>query len=113
MSINRICLIDSNGCRANISFIIYAATQISEIVASPLSAWLMSWTPWLPYFLGVVVMLCGLFASICVPETLPKSNNLSETGSEVDEADDDAPQTVHHRLKGVLNATLFVSQSPF
>ncbi|RLL95397.1 hypothetical protein CFD26_101143 [Aspergillus turcosus] len=89
--------------RANIFFIIYAVTQISEIVASPLSAWLMSWTPWLPYFLGVVFMLCGLFASMCVPETLPKSNNLSETGSEDDEADDDAPRTVRHRLKAVLN----------
>ncbi|KAF7136825.1 hypothetical protein CNMCM5793_006343 [Aspergillus hiratsukae] len=89
--------------RANIFFIIYAVTQISEIVASPLSAWLMSWTSWLPYFLGVFFMLCGLSASICVPETLPKSNNLSETGSEDDEADDDARRTVLHRLKAVLN----------
>jgi hypothetical protein len=38
-----------------------------------------------------------------VPETLPKSNNLSETGSEDDEADDDAPQTLRHRLMAALN----------
>ncbi|KAF4164615.1 hypothetical protein CNMCM6936_008899 [Aspergillus lentulus] len=88
--------------RANIFFIIGASTQVSEIVASPLSAWLMSWTPWLPYFLGVLFMLCGLCAPIAVPETLPKSTELSEPGTEDDEADDNAPWTVRHRLKAVL-----------
>ncbi|PKX90214.1 putative MFS transporter [Aspergillus novofumigatus IBT 16806] len=89
--------------RANIFFIIGASTQVSEIVASPLSAWLMSWTPWLPYCLGVLFMLSGQCASITVPETLPKSSKLSEPGTEDDEADDDAPQTVCHRLKAVLH----------
>ncbi|GIK06760.1 hypothetical protein Aspvir_002411 [Aspergillus viridinutans] len=87
--------------RANIFFIIYGSAQVSEIVASPLSAWLMSWTAWLPYFLGVLFFLCGLCASLCVPETLPKLSKLSETGSEDDEADDDAPRTVRQRLKVV------------
>ncbi|KAF7180912.1 hypothetical protein CNMCM7691_000041 [Aspergillus felis] len=85
--------------RANIFFIIYASGQVSEIAASPLSAWLMSWTPWLPYFLGFLFMLCGLCVSICVPETLPKLSTLSETGSEDDESDDDAPRTVRQRLR--------------
>ncbi|RHZ54843.1 putative MFS transporter [Aspergillus thermomutatus] len=89
--------------RANIFFVVYASTQIAEIVASPLSAWLMSWTPWLPFFLGVFVMLLGLCASISVPETLSKSHKLSETDTEDDEADGDAPRTVSHRLKAVLN----------
>jgi MFS family permease len=89
--------------RANIFFIIFGSTQVSEIIASPLSAWLMSWTPWLPYFLGVLFMLCGLCASITVPETLPKSSELSEPGTEDDEADDNAPWTVRHRLKAVLH----------
>ncbi|KAF4277199.1 hypothetical protein CNMCM8689_004908 [Aspergillus fumigatus] len=89
--------------RANIFFLIYASTQVAEIVASPLSAWLMSRTPWLPYFLGVLFMLCGLCASITVPETLPKSTKLSEPDTEDDEADDDAPRTVRYRLKAVLH----------
>ncbi|GFG23267.1 metapyrocatechase 2 [Aspergillus udagawae] len=89
--------------RANIFSVIYASAQVAEIVASPLSAWLMSWTPWLPYFLAVLFMLCGLCASLCVPETLPKLNKLSETGSEDDEADDDAPRTVRQRLQVVCS----------
>jgi hypothetical protein len=96
-------MLDGNGCSANIFFIIFGSTQVSEIIASPLSAWLMSWTPWLPYFLGVLFMLCGLCASITVPETLPKSSELSEPGTEDDEADDNAPWTVRHRLKAVLH----------
>jgi MFS family permease len=93
--------LDGNGCRANIFSVIYASAQVAEIVASPLSAWLMSWTPWLPYFLAVLFMLCGLCASLCVPETLPKLSKPSETGSEDDEADDDAPRTVRQRLQVV------------
>lgn len=96
-------MLDNNRCRANIFFLIYASTQVAEIVASPLSAWLMSRTPWLPYFLGVLFMLCGLCASITVPETLPKSTKLSEPDTEDDEADDDAPRTVRYRLKAVLH----------
>lgn len=74
-------------------------------MATSLSAWLMGWTPWLPFLLGVAVELCGLLAAFTVPETQRKSTALSEDGTEDntdDDDDDDADensQSASHRVK--------------
>ncbi|KAF5861515.1 hypothetical protein ETB97_012841 [Aspergillus alliaceus] len=55
--------------RSSIFFILAAAALLSEIVATPLSAFLMTWTPWLPYLLGLLFEIAGMSAATCVSET--------------------------------------------
>ncbi|KAF8857305.1 hypothetical protein BDZ45DRAFT_705265 [Acephala macrosclerotiorum] len=55
--------------RATAFFVVSAANLRGEILAAPISAFLMSWTPWLPFTLGVVSEGMGLLVAIVVPET--------------------------------------------
>ncbi|KAF5863863.1 hypothetical protein ETB97_009149 [Aspergillus alliaceus] len=48
---------------------------LAEILATYLSAWLMPWSPWLPFMLGGLCESCGLLAAILIPETLPMSSD--------------------------------------
>ncbi|KAE8354466.1 major facilitator superfamily domain-containing protein [Aspergillus coremiiformis] len=64
--------------RASVFFVLSAAVLLAEILATPLSAWLMSWSPWLPFLLGGLCEGCGFLAAAIIPETLPKSSDESE-----------------------------------
>ena len=87
---------------ANIFFVLFAAVLLAEILATPLSAWLMSWSPWLPFLLGWLCEGCGLLAAILIPETLPKSIN--ELGSELVDEEHDClvPPPTSPKWKGSL-----------
>ncbi|KAH6643371.1 hypothetical protein BKA67DRAFT_665185 [Truncatella angustata] len=57
--------------RASIYFLLAAAIFIGEILATPLSAFLMSRTPWLPSLAGIGCQVFGLVAAASVSETRP------------------------------------------
>lgn len=58
--------------RSSIFFVMAAAILVGEVLATPLSAALMSWTPWFPAILSVLIELLGFLASLAIPETNPK-----------------------------------------
>ncbi|KAB8069168.1 hypothetical protein BDV29DRAFT_195094 [Aspergillus leporis] len=58
--------------QANKFFILAAAALLAEILASPIRAWLMTNSPWLPYLLSPVCEFVGMVAALAIPETLPK-----------------------------------------
>ncbi|KAG8160879.1 hypothetical protein KVR01_009143 [Diaporthe batatas] len=68
--------------RASLFFRLSAAILLGEIVATPLSAILMSnWSPWIPSLLGLFCQFFALAAATAVTETLsaPTYNELSES----------------------------------
>lgn len=67
--------------RANLFFLLTACERVGEIVATPLSALLMSiWNPWIPYFLySVLTLIAGMIPLLFLPETLRKSKSSPET----------------------------------
>jgi hypothetical protein len=54
-------------------FIIAAAALGTQIIANPISAWLMTRSPWLPYLLTLACEFFGLTVLLFIPETLPKN----------------------------------------
>ncbi|GKZ18900.1 hypothetical protein AbraIFM66951_001858 [Aspergillus brasiliensis] len=46
--------------------------RVIEIVAVPLSAWLMSWNAWVPWMLGLACEIGSLSAILWLPETKPE-----------------------------------------
>jgi MFS family permease len=70
--------------RAKLFFLLTACAQVGEIVATPLSALLMSiWNPWIPYLLySVLTLLAGMIPVLFLPETLSRSVSQSETETE-------------------------------
>ncbi|KAH8180233.1 major facilitator superfamily protein [Sarocladium implicatum] len=43
---------------------------ILSAILNPISAWLMSFDPWMPMWIGITCMALGTFAALLVPETL-------------------------------------------
>ncbi|KAL3467370.1 major facilitator superfamily domain-containing protein [Aspergillus heterothallicus] len=58
--------------RTNKFFIIAASALTAEILANPISAFLMTKSAWLPYFLSLICEFVGLAILLFIPETLPK-----------------------------------------
>lgn len=61
--------------RANFFFLLTACERVGEIVATPLSALLMTvWNPWIPYILySVLTLIAGMIPVLFLPETLERS----------------------------------------
>ncbi|RAK90678.1 MFS general substrate transporter [Aspergillus costaricaensis CBS 115574] len=58
--------------RASIFFLLAAAMLLGEILATPLSAFLMSWSPWVPSLFGLAAQSLGLLGTTLLPETNPE-----------------------------------------
>ncbi|KAK0715233.1 hypothetical protein B0H67DRAFT_645010 [Lasiosphaeris hirsuta] len=56
---------------ASIFFLIGAAIIIGEVLAGPLSALMMLWTPWFPMLAGFGLQLVAFLAAAAIPETMP------------------------------------------
>ncbi|KAG6356876.1 hypothetical protein INS49_014751 [Diaporthe citri] len=68
--------------RASLFFLLTACGLLSELVATPLSALLISRDPWIPYFMySGLTLLGGTVPLLSLPETLPKSAPEAETSS--------------------------------
>lgn len=57
--------------RASIFYVMAAVILLGEILATPISAFLMTWSPWVPSLLGIVFQLGGLLGAALVSETRP------------------------------------------
>lgn len=57
-----------------------AAVLLGEILATPLSAFLMSWSPWVPSLLGVAIQSLGLLGTTFLSETNPQKTFHAEEG---------------------------------
>ncbi|RDW62067.1 hypothetical protein BP6252_11500 [Coleophoma cylindrospora] len=71
--------------RASVFFLLSGAVLLGEVLATPLSAFLMSWTPWCPALLGLFMEVLGFMAALALPETRPEP---SENDSHEDRATD-------------------------
>ncbi len=82
------------GQRASIFFLLTACGLIGEVVATPLSALLMSKSPWIPYIIySILTILAGLIPLLFLPETLRRSpSKETESRASCDgDADDQQP----------------------
>lgn len=67
--------------RAKLFFILTACERVGEIIATPLSALLMSiWNPWIPYLLySLFTLIAGMIPILFLPETLQRSKTSPQT----------------------------------
>lgn len=80
---------------------LHAAMLVTEIVGSPISAWLMSVSsPWLPYLLGLFCEFLGLISVLAIPETLPEKLDLDYLPTA-----DDTNRAEHKRGRVIKLAT--------
>lgn len=78
--------------RANLFFLLTACGLIGEVVATPLSALLMSKSPWIPYLIySILTLLGGMIPLFLLPETLRRSPPETETPSCDTGADESLP----------------------
>ncbi|KEQ86794.1 MFS general substrate transporter [Aureobasidium pullulans EXF-150] len=89
--------------RASVFFIMGAAILLGEIFATPLSAFLMSWSPWIPSLSGLAIQILGFFAATIVPETLPEQSGLVHRTPPTTDRDDDAPNENTRQQHGTRN----------
>ncbi|KAL4971127.1 MFS transporter [Aspergillus stella-maris] len=59
--------------RTNAFFLFSSGALVADIVANPISAYLMTFSPWVPYLASMIVEVIGCLAALVVPETLPKT----------------------------------------
>lgn len=62
-----------------------AAVLISEAIATPISASLMSISPWLPYMIAFAMSFVGLFVALWLPETLKGKSVLTDDQPSINE----------------------------
>ncbi|GJP90785.1 hypothetical protein AlacWU_03684 [Aspergillus niger] len=75
-----------------------AAVLLGEILATPLSAFLMSWSPWVPSLLGVAIQSLGLLGTTFLPETHPQKTFHAEEGEGEGNQDDAIAHSAPTRL---------------
>lgn len=92
-----------------------AVILLGEILATPISAFLMTWSPWVPSLLGIVFQLGGLLGAALVSETRPDPklsidpntesetllNNSDET--EMDHNQPEDPKSGYQRVKQTVS----------
>lgn len=80
--------------RASLFFLVTACGLLSELVATPLCALLMSRDPWIPYYMySGMTLLGGTVPLLLLPETLPKSRPEMEASSHDASGDEDQEQS--------------------
>ncbi|KAL4952822.1 major facilitator superfamily domain-containing protein [Aspergillus filifer] len=75
--------------RTNAFFLFSSGALVADIVANPISAYLMTFSPWVPYLASMVVEVVGCLAALVVPETLPKSLHREQDSSSSSESSTD------------------------
>ncbi|KAJ5965379.1 major facilitator superfamily domain-containing protein [Penicillium waksmanii] len=84
--------------RASIFYILAAVILLGEILATPISAYVMTWSLWFPSLLGVGFEVLALLGASLIPETRPdpasssESQATAESGDTADEAEIDYGQ---------------------
>ncbi|KAL3453118.1 major facilitator superfamily domain-containing protein [Aspergillus insuetus] len=93
--------------RTNKFFIIAAAALGTQIIANPISAWLMTRSPWLPYLLTLACEFFGLTVLLFIPETLPKNlHGDDETSSHSAAGEDEGEGAQDGIFRSILRSAL-------
>jgi hypothetical protein len=71
--------------RTTIFFLIGAAIIIGEILAPPLSALMVLWTPWFPMVAGLAFQVVALLSAAALPETAPRPDGVDTTRAVYDQ----------------------------
>lgn len=61
----------SNCCRSAALFRLHSCVILAEILATPVSAYLMTFDIVFPYVLGLIVIIVGFLPALILPESLP------------------------------------------
>jgi hypothetical protein len=70
-----------------------AVILLGEILATPISAFLMTWDPWVPSLLGIIFQLGGLLGAALVSETRPDPTSNFEEFNEPESLLDDSDES--------------------
>ncbi|KGO39498.1 Major facilitator superfamily domain, general substrate transporter [Penicillium expansum] len=84
--------------RASVFFVLSAATLLGEIIGTPVAAFLMSWSPWIPSLLGLFFMSLGLLGTAFISDIPFKSsrgNNQQDLEEEEGEGEGQNSTLVH------------------
>ncbi|KAJ5382218.1 Major facilitator superfamily domain general substrate transporter [Penicillium concentricum] len=79
--------------RASVFFILSAATLLGEIVATPVAAFLMSWSPWIPSLFGLFFECLGLLGATFISDipfisaSCDDQRNMEEDGEDEENAE--------------------------
>lgn len=106
--------------RATALFRITSVAILCEILATPVSAYLMTRDPWTPYMLGLGIATLGAFSALLMPETLPEAKSKTSSADAVVEEETHSDpsakrsmrQHIKGKLRGFLESTQFVTGSP-
>ncbi|KAJ5581546.1 hypothetical protein N7535_000166 [Penicillium sp. DV-2018c] len=90
--------------RATALFRLQSCIQIAEIVATPISAYLMKFGAMFPFVLSICIIIVGSIPTLFLPETLPSANSKrsSPESSEEDSGNEQAQPTSKTTILGEL-----------
>lgn len=108
--------------RATALFRLSSAVILSEVLATPISAYLMARNPWPPFMLGLGVSILGSLSAFLIPETLTDARSKAVSATDPDE---DATQTettiagknsrrqyIKDKLRDLHKSTRFITDNP-
>ncbi|KAJ5188076.1 Major facilitator superfamily domain general substrate transporter [Penicillium cf. griseofulvum] len=87
--------------RATALFRLQSCIQIAEILATPLSAYLMSFGPMFPYLLSIFIIIVGSIPALFLPETLKHAKE-KQVNQESSEQNDESAQSQPSSKRTVL-----------
>ncbi|PLB39661.1 putative MFS multidrug transporter [Aspergillus candidus] len=103
-------------------FRLSSAVILSEVLATPISAYLMARNPWPPFMLGLGVSILGSLSAFLIPETLTDARSKAVSATDPDE---DATQTettiagknsrrqyIKDKLRDLHKSTRFITDNP-
>ncbi|RAL15484.1 MFS general substrate transporter [Aspergillus homomorphus CBS 101889] len=102
-------------------FRLTSAVIVSEVLATPVSAYLMARDPWLPYVLGLGVAIVGSLCAFLMPETLTDARSkivLTTTPTNEEETPsyparkDSVRQFIKGKMRELRDSTRFIMSSP-
>ena len=97
--------------RATALFRLSSVVLLADIAATPLSAVFMTvHSPWIPYLLGLIMLVIGCMFGLLLPETLDKVEDPATT-TEEDSIKKTAVQEVYSRIHDFLHSTRFIWQN--
>ncbi|PLN79614.1 MFS general substrate transporter [Aspergillus taichungensis] len=93
---------------------------LSEVLATPVSAYLMTRDPWPPFMLGLGVAVLGSLFAFLIPETLSSARSKITSATEPDEGTTQTTtagkisrgQYIKEKMRSLYNSSRFITESP-
>ncbi|OJJ47370.1 hypothetical protein ASPZODRAFT_65203 [Penicilliopsis zonata CBS 506.65] len=101
-------------------FRLFSAVILSEVLATPVSAYLMASDPWVPYMLGLGIAMVGSLSAFLMPESLSDAKSkISSTTAPSNEETQSYPdgkfsvrQYILDKLQHFRDSTRFIMSTP-